>query len=156
MCCEWAGTLRRQRLRLLHVGRIVAGGAINDGVFAGGGNHLELFREVATDSAAVGRHGAVPQAKAVEDGAVSRGHGLIAEFGRFQVAVKTVGIFHDEFARTHHAKTRAAFVAELGLYVVKIARQLFVTFDLLARDVGHHLFAGRLDDEVAVMPVFHA
>ena len=31
---------------------------------------------------------------------------------------------------------------------------MFVTFDLLAGQVGHHLFTGGLDDEVAVMAVF--
>ena len=81
---------------------------------------------------------------------------MVARLGRIHVSVKAVGIFHDELARAHHAKARAALIAELGLNMVKIARHLLVALDLLARNVSHHLFAGGLDDEVAAMPVFHA
>ena len=139
----------------LDVGGVVAGGAINDGVFAGIGNDLELLRLVSTDRAGVGGHGAVGQAQPIEHSAVRLGHVFVAQAAGFDVAIKGVGVLHGELAPTHHTKTRPAFIAELGLDVIKILRQLAVAAQLLARDVGHDLFAGGLDHEVAVVAIFH-
>ena len=130
--------------------------AIHNRVFTRGGDHLELFREVAANRAAVGGHSAVPQAEAVKNRAIGFRHVLVAELGGVKVSVEAVGVFHGELAPAHQAKTRAPLVAEFGLNMVEVARQLFVAFDLLARNVGDHFFTGGLDDEVAVMPVFDA
>jgi hypothetical protein len=40
--------------------------------------------------------------------------------------------------------------------VIEILRQQFVATQLLARNVGDDLFAGRLDHEIALMPILHA
>ena len=149
-------TGRRQGFGFFHVGCVVAARAVDDGVFAGGGDHLELFAQVAADGAAVGGHGAVAQAEAVKNLAVSRRHHLIAGLGRSLVAVKAVGILHDEFAPAHQTKTRPAFVAELGLDLVKILGQLLVAADVLAHHVGDDFFAGGLHHEVAAMAVLNA
>ena len=122
-CRSRAARLRRcQSLGFFHVGRVIAVRAIHDGVFAGSGNHLKLFAQVAADSAAVGRHGAVTQTEAVKNAAVSLRHALVTDLRRSSVAVKAVRVFHDELAPAHQAKPRSALVAKLGLYLVKIFR----------------------------------
>ena len=143
-------------LGLFHVGRVLAVRAVDDGVFTGGGDHLELFAQVAADGAAVRRHGAVLQPETVEDAAVGGRHHLVALFGTGLVAVKAVGVLHDELAPTHQAKTRAALVAELGLDLVEILGQLLVAAEFLAGDVRHHFFAGGLHHIVALMAVLDA
>ena len=49
------------------------------------------------------------------------------------VDVEGVGIFHDEFARTHDAEARTDFVAELGLDLVVVDGQLLVAAQLAPR-----------------------
>ena len=148
--------MRCQSLGFFHVGSVVAGGAIDDGVFTRGGNHLELFAQVTANRTAVGGHGAVAQAEAVEDGAVSLRHHLVAGLGGCGVAVKAVGVLHDELSPTHQPKAGAALVTEFGLDLVEVFRQLLVAAQFLAGNVGDHLFAGGLDHKVAAMAVLDA
>ena len=144
------------RFGQLDVGREVAGGAVDDGVFTRVGDDLKLVREIATDGAGVGRHGAVLQAKAVEDALVGGEHGLVAARSGSGVAVEGVGVLHGELTAAHDAKARTALVAELGLDLVEVLGQLLVAAELLARDVGHHLFTGGLDDKGAPVAVLDA
>ena len=67
--------------------------------------------------------------------------------------MKRISVFHHKFACAHHAKTRAAFVAEFGLDVIEIFGQLFVGIDFFADDVGDHLFAGGAEAEFVVVAV---
>ena len=83
-------------------------------------------------------------------------HVLVAHFGGGLVAVKAVGVLHDELAPAHQAKARTAFVAEFGLDLVHVFWQLLVTADILAHHVGDDFLAGRLDHEVAAVPVLDA
>ena len=136
-----------------HVGRVIAARAVNDGVLASGGHHLEFLGQIATDGAAVCGHGTVLQAKPVKDAAISLRHALVAGLGGFACSVKAIGVFHDEFAPAHEAKSGAAFVAEFGLDLVEIFGQLLVAAQFLASDVSHHFFAGGLHHEVAAMAV---
>ena len=130
--------------------------AINDGIFPSRCDDLKLFAQIAADGAAVSRDCAVAQTKAVKNAAVSIGHIGIAGFGGFGAAVKAVGVFHDEFAPTHQTKTRTALIAEFGLNLVKVFRQLLIAFEFLAGDVGYHFFAGGLYDKVTAVAVFNA
>ena len=84
------------------------------------------------------------------------GHHLITGLGADLVAVKAVGIFHDELATTHQAKAWAPLIAELGLNLIEIFGQLFVAAQVLTGDVGHHLLAGGLDDEIPLVAVADA
>ncbi len=145
-----------QGLGFFQVGGVVAARAIHNGIFAGGGNHLELFAQIPANGAAVGRHRAVGQAKAVKNAPVGPGHDLVTGLGRGLIPVKTVGVFHDEFTPAHQAKAWAPLVAKLGLNLVKVLRQLFVAADFLAHDVGHHLFAGGLNHKVVRVAVLDA
>ena len=148
-CLRW-----RQGLSLFHVGSVIALRAIDDGVFARCGDHLKLFAQVTADGATVCSDRAVLQAEAVKDFSVGLGHDLVAGFGGHHVAVKAVGVFHGELAPTHQTKTGTAFVAELGLDLVEVFRQLLVAADLLAGDVGDDFFARWLHHKVAAMAVF--
>ncbi len=144
-----------QSLGLLHIGRVIAGRAINDGVFASRSNDLKLLTQVTPYGTTVSGHSPVTQTKPVKNGAVGFGHHLVADLGRRLVAVKAVGVFHDELATTHQPKARTALVTELGLDLIQVLRQLFVAFDFLTGDVGHHLFAGGLHHKIVAMTVLN-
>ena len=145
-----------QRLGFFHVGGVITAGAVHDGVFASSGNHLKLFAQIAANGAAVSRHRAITQTKPIKNFAIRIGHDLVALLGADRVAVKAVGVFHDEFTTTHQAKARPAFITKLGLNLVKIFGQLLVAAQFLASNVGHHLFAGGLHHKIAPMSIFDA
>ena len=72
------------------------------------------------------------------------------------VAVKAVGIFHDELTATHQTKTRTTLVTEFGLNLVEVLRQLFVAAKLLSRHIGDDFLAGGLHHKVTAMTVLDA
>ena len=111
---------RRQSLRFFDICGIVRVRAVNDGVFARGGNHLKLFVQVAADRTTVGSHGAVSQAKAVKNPTVGAGHHLVAGLGGILVAVKAIGVFHNELTPAHQAEAGTALVPEFGLDLVEV------------------------------------
>ncbi len=115
-----ARDLRQQGLRLFHVRCVVTGGAVHDGVFTSGSDHLELLAQVAPNGAAVRSHCAIAQSKPIKNPTVGLRHDLVTGFGGSLVTVKTVGILHDEFAPAHEAKSRAALITEFGLDLVEI------------------------------------
>jgi hypothetical protein len=147
---------QRQRLGQLDVGGIVAGSAVDERVLASVGDDLELVRGITTDGAGVGGHRAVLKPETVEDAAIGLVHELVAAQRASLVAVEGIRILHRELASAHDAEARPPLVAELGLDVIEISRQLLVAAQFLPRDVGDDLFAGGLDDEVALVPVLHA
>ena len=67
-----------------------------------------------------------------------------------------VGVLHQKLAATHQAKARADLVAELGLDLVQVDRQLFVAVQLVACQVGDHFFMGRTDAELAAVAILDA
>ena len=69
------------------------------------------------------------------------------------VRVEGIGVLHHEFARAHDAEARPDLVAELGLDLVEVERQLAVGADFPARDVGDDFFVGRAETEIALVPV---
>ena len=156
LCTNFASGYWRCGFGFFHVGGVVAACAVHNRVFTCRSNHLKFFTQIATDCATVGCHCAVGQAKAVKNFAVSSRHHLIAGFGARFVSVKRIRVFHDEFTPAHQAKAWAAFVAKLGLNLVQVFRQLFVTFEFLSRNVRHAFFTGGLHNEIAVVAVFDA
>ena len=83
-------------------------------------------------------------------------HLLVRSFKAIRVKVERVGVLHDELARTHHAKAWPDLVAEFRLNLVPVERQLLVTAQLLACDVGHNLFVGRTKAVLTVGTIRHA
>lgn len=130
--------------------------AVDDGVFARVGNHVEFVRARSANRAVIGRHGAEFQAEALEDARVGVVHLLIRHLQAFGVAVEGVCVLHREFAAAHDAETRTALVTELGLDLVEIDGQLLVRANFSAGDVGHHLLRRRLHDEVALVAILEA
>ncbi|KAG0928608.1 hypothetical protein G6F31_017657 [Rhizopus arrhizus] len=67
--------------------------------------------------------------------------------------VERIGILHQELARTHHAEARTDLVAELGLHLVEVDRQLLVAGQLAAREVAGGFFGGRAVAEHLVLAI---
>jgi hypothetical protein len=80
--------------------------------------------------------------EAAEDARVGVVHRLVGFRAAFVGEVEGVGVLHQELARAHHAEARADLVAELGVDLVEVDRQLPVAAQLLAREVGDHLLGG--------------
>ena len=70
--------------------------------------------------------------------------------------MERIRVLHREFARPHDAEPRPDLVAELGLDLVEIDRQLAVALELAARDVGDHFLVGRAVAVHAVVAVLDA
>src|SRR5205814_6889293 len=100
--------------------------------------------------------GAKREAHPREDARIRVVHDLVRTLERFLVGIERVSVLHDELARTHHPEARPHFVPELRLDVIEIDRELLVTLDLFARNVGDDLLRRRLDDEVALVPILEA
>ena len=67
--------------------------------------------------------------------------------------MKAVGILHQEFAPAHHPETRPDFVAELGLNLVEVHRQLAITADIAAHQIGDDFFMRRPEHELALVTI---
>ena len=144
---------RRQRLGLLDIGRIVGAVAVGDGVLAGSGQHLEFAGQRAADRAGVGIDRAELESHAREDARIGVVHDLVRTQHAGFIDVERIRVLHDELARAHHAEAWPDLVAELGLDLVEVDRQLLVAADLAAHDVGDHFLVRRPDDEVALLPI---
>jgi hypothetical protein len=113
-------------------------------------------RGQAADRARVGVHRAELELHPGEDARVRVVHRLVAAQHAGLVDVERVRVLHDELARAHHAEARADLVAELGLDLVEVDRELPVAADLPAHDVGDHFLVRRAHHEIALVPVFQA
>ncbi len=105
---------------------VIIGVAVGDGILARVGNDMKFLRLAAADFAAIGPDNPEFEAEALEDGRIGIVHLLVRNFETVLVDVERVRVFHDEFTRPHHAEARANLVAELGLNLVEIDRQLLV------------------------------
>ncbi len=75
---------------------------------------------------------------------------------RSLVEVEGIGVLHDELAGAHHAEARPHLVAELGLDLVKVDRQLAVAAQLAPGDIGDHLFVRGSKDELPLVAILQA
>ena len=94
--------------------------------------------------------------KTPEDALVGREHGLITHVRARVVAVKGVGVLHDEFAAAHQPEAGPDFVAEFGLNLIQINGQLAVRAHFAAHQVGDDFLMGGAHAVVAVVAVFKA
>ena len=146
--CVWRNGFRHFNIR-----GVIGSGAVGQRVFAGIRQHMKLVRTAAADRAGIRRDRAELQPETGKDMAVGVMHGLIGMLQARVVGMKRIGILHHEFARAHHAEARAHLVAELGLDLVEVDRQLAVAADFAARDVGDHFLVGRAEAEVVIVPI---
>ena len=147
---------RRQRLGQFDVGSVVRVRAEGDGVFAGVGQHVEFVRAGAADRAGVRSHGAKLQAESGEDAAVGVVHVPVFALQIRERGMERVAVLHQELAAAHDAEARADLVAELGLDLVKMERQLAIALDVAAYDVGDDFFVGRANHEFALVAILEA
>src|SRR6266478_1881440 len=113
--------------RHLQIGGVIIGIGEDDGVLSGVREDVEFLGCGAADAAAVRPHGAKLKAHARKNAGVRLGHEAIALGKAGFVHVKGVRILHQELAGAHDAEARPDFIAELGLYLIEIDRQLLVT-----------------------------
>jgi hypothetical protein len=130
--------------------------AESDVVLAGIGQYVEFVRSRAADRAGVGRDGAELQAQAREDAAVRLVHVAVFALQVFKRGVEGVAVLHQELAAAHDAEAGANFVAELGLDLIEVNRQLAVALHVTAYDVGDDFLVRRADDEFALVAVLEA
>ena len=67
--------------------------------------------------------------------------------------IEVITVLHQKLAAPHHTETRADLVAKLPLDVVKGQRQVLVTIDIAAEDLGDEFFVRRTIKHVAPMTV---
>ncbi|MNQ66633.1 hypothetical protein D3C85_811270 [compost metagenome] len=147
---------RCQRLGHLDVGGVIGAVGEGDQIFTALGQHLELVGAGTADGAGIGLHRTEIQPHAGEGGAVGSVHLLVGLDQRGLVDMEGVGVLHQELAATHHAETGTHLVAELGLDLVEVERQLLVAVHFVTDQRGDHLFVGWAQHEGTVVAVGQA
>ncbi len=144
---------RRCRTGGFHIGGVIGASGERQRVFAGVGDDVEFLRCIAADGAGICLHGAEVQSQAGEDARIGGAHVVV--FARHVLVgeVERIRVLHQELARTHHAEARADLIAEFGLDLIEIQRQLLVAVDLLAREFGSGLFGGGAVAELLFLAV---
>ena len=67
--------------------------------------------------------------------------------------MERVSVFHQEFPTPHHPKTRADFIAEFGLDLIDVERQLLVAGKITPHQVGYDFFVRWSQAVFALMAV---
>ena len=145
--------IRRRCGGQVQTGRVIAPLGKHHLILAGLGEDVEFMRGLPADAAAVRRHPAELKPEAGEDPLVGGHHPVIRSRHPGLVQIEGIGVFHDEFAPAHHAEARAAFVAELGLNLIQVDRQLPVTAQLMLDQRGDDLFMRRPEAKRTLMAV---
>ena len=124
--------------------------------FAGFGQDDEFVAEVATDRPGIGLHRDRLETHPGEGPQISYKHLVVGPFGADRVEVEAVGVLHQEFAATHHAKAWPHLVPEFPLDVVKEFGQIAVALYRGANNLGDLLLVGRAVQHLTVVPVADA
>ena len=151
-----ARLFRRDGFGKLNVRRVVGAVREDHVIFAALRQYLELMGSATADRTGVSLYRAEIQPHTAEDFAVSGIHRVVGFLQRFLRGMERVSIFHQELTGAHHAETRANFIAELGLNLIKVQRQLFVRVQLIANQVSNDLFVSRPEDEWAIATIGNA
>jgi hypothetical protein len=147
---------RREGGGHLEIGRVIISVGEHDGVLAGFGQNVKFLRRAAADAAAVRLHGPKIQSDTRENPRIRFEHQPIAFREACFIRVERIGVLHQELARSHDAETRADFIAELGLNLVEIHRQLFVASEFTPGNVGDHFLVRGPVGEFPVVPILEA
>ena len=70
--------------------------------------------------------------------------------------MKRVGVLHDEFARANDTEAGPYLIAYLGLNLIEVQRELFVTSDLIAHQSRDDFLVSGAEAEVAIVTVANA
>jgi len=120
------------------------------------GEHHELVRDVASDSAGIGQHWSEPQSAPPKYGVIRAMHFPVVPVETFLVAIEAVGVFHYELAAAHNTEARADLVAKLALYLVQRHGKLPVRAQAAAHGVGNDFLVRRPEHEVALVAVLES
>ena len=118
-------------------------------------NH-EFMRKITADRTGFGQHGDRLQPHARIGPQVGDEHGVVGALGGFEIQIEGIGVLHEELAPPHDAKPRPDLVAEFPLDMVEILRQIPVTANIVAHDLGDLFFVGRAVEHVAAVAVLEA
>ena len=94
------------------------------------------------------------QSAAVEDAAVGVVVFLVRDIEPRGVDIKGVCVFHDELTHSQQSRLGTRLVAKLGLNLIPDLRQLLITAELFARDVGHDFFMRHAQTKVSALAIF--
>ena len=70
--------------------------------------------------------------------------------------MERVAVLHQKFTAAHDAEARTDFIAELGLNLVQVNRQLAVALYVTAHDIGNDFLVCWADDKFALMTILEA
>ena len=154
---EWPIRRRRYRtrLRFLHVRTVVAVWAREDCIFPGVGEDHEFVRLGTADITGVGLDLGIAETATFKYPAVSLLHRAVGFVEVFGVGVEGVGVLHDEFSTTHETKPGPYFVAEFGLDLEEVDRQLAIRRNGSSHHVGNHFLVCRTEAEISFVAVVH-
>ena len=127
--------------------------ADQDEIFTGLSGHHEFLRGSSTDGAAVCVDGNSLQSTAFKNPPVGLVHGRVRLFQIRFAGMKGVGVLHDEFTASHQAEPRPNFIAEFGLDLIKVDRQLAVGLQKIAGQTGDHFFVGWSEPKLAALAI---
>src|SRR5689334_11157419 len=117
---------------------------------------MKLVGSGAANAAGIRRDRPESEAQAPEDTAVAVVHGSVGVVETLFAGVEGIGVLHEELPAAHHAEARSNLVAELGLDLVKIERQLTVAFDLPPHHVAYDFLVCGTEAVIAHVPIFEA
>ncbi len=144
------------RGRFLQVGGVVTVVAAHHLVLARRSAHHELLRLRSAHGARIGFNHHVLQSAAVENAAIGVVMFLIGNVKPGGIDVERVRILHDELPHPQQPGPGPRLIAKLGLNLIPDLRQLLVTAQLFARDLGHDFFFGHAQAEIGALAVFQA
>ena len=124
-----------------------------DTVLTGVSQYVKFMGYLAADITAVGNNGAELQLKAIENACIGPVHHLIRLFQGILAEMKGISVFHNKFPGSHDSETRANLIAEFGLDLVEIGRQLFITADYVPDQVCYDFLVGGSQTEIPFMPI---
>ena len=139
--------------RLLHIGGVVAAGAVDNLVLAAPGDEHELVGVLAADGAAVRLDEQGRQAAALINFPVGLNHLPVAHVQPGLVGVKAVEVFHGELAHPDESAAGTRLVTELGLNLVKHQGEVAVAPDVAAHQLGDDFLVGGAQGQRALAAV---
>ncbi|CCJ85275.1 hypothetical protein BN133_1652 [Cronobacter dublinensis 582] len=154
--CGSARGCRRNGFGKFNIRGVVGRVGEDDIVFAALRQHLELMRRAAANRAGIGLYRTEIETHTAEDFAVGLIHCVVRLLQRFLGGMERVSVFHQELARAHHAETRAHFVAEFGLDLEEVERQLLIRAQLVTDQIGDNFFMRRAENERAIAAIDNA
>ena len=105
--------------------------------------NMKLVRLVSTDTSTVSIHNPKVRTQPRENFSVGTVHLIVRNVGCLLVAIKGIGVFHDELSPTHQSEARSNFVTILRLDLIQGLRQIPIALYVPLNEVSDHFFVRR-------------